>query len=100
MVVCLTLLHGFRGEIAACSSASYTTLPLATAQQMMYFDSEQDLLTYISDSQVRCVRASRLSPMRNSCWLLRRICAARMDCGPWRDFIQCRHRPGGACAFR
>ena len=45
------LVDAVRGEIAACSSASYTTLPLATAQQMMYFDSEQDLLTYISDSQ-------------------------------------------------
>ena len=38
-------------EVAACSEAAYKTLPVASAQRMMLFDSEAELLEYISEEQ-------------------------------------------------
>lgn len=46
-----SLTDAVRGEIAACSAASYKTLPLKSAQRMMLFDDEADLRAYISDEQ-------------------------------------------------
>ena len=42
------------GEIATCSASSYQSLPVATAQRMLLFGSEDELLRYVRGSQV-CV---------------------------------------------
>lgn len=45
------LVDAVRGEIAACSASSYTSLPVAAAQRMMLFDSEEELRRFVATSQ-------------------------------------------------
>lgn len=42
----LTLLPGFRNEIASCEEAAYESLPLKDAATLLFFTNQSDLLKY------------------------------------------------------